>query len=451
MLNKKDPLIDAIQQVMQSNQADRDAVKAVNEKFGIQDRRVLPRERQGEWDAAYKTVLTEGVEALDEKSFAALAPPYDKATHKDKLVGAGVLKKHPTEPGKHVLAKEEKKMKGDDPCWDTHKMVGMKKGKGGKPVPKCVPVSEEGDPSKAIPGDTVTGGSSVTPVPKPKTQAPAEPRPVGQADQSRLKTMIQNIKEAKKAAMCEGSMKKTMGEFKRGKLHSGSKTGPIVKSRDQAIAIGMNNEETVNRTGKGDLPAGASASPKPQTVAGGKGDLPSGVTARTNPGISALNSPAPSIAPQSGPAGPNRGLGPKPAAPGSAPASQAPTRSLTVNNGNKPSTTQDMQRGAEQDKVGMKRQSAVAPQGAGAAGQQVGKPLPAKPPIPTAKPADAKVNGVKTAAKVKAIKKQPNARAAQRQGVATRPVRGNTAISRIAKMRADRQRNKNNDPAGPGN
>ena len=200
MLNKKDPLIDAIQQVMQSNQADRDAVKAVNEKFGIQDRRVLPHERQGEWDAAYKTVLTEGVEALDEKSFAALAPPYDKATHKDKLVGAGVLKKHPTEPGKHVLAKEEKKMKGDDPCWDTHEMVGMKKGKGGKEVPNCVPVSEEGDPSKAIPGDTVTGGSSVTKVP-PKPKATS----ITQDQKNALTNKIKSIKESKKAAMCESN------------------------------------------------------------------------------------------------------------------------------------------------------------------------------------------------------------------------------------------------------
>jgi hypothetical protein len=30
-----------------------------------------------------------------------------------------------------------------------------------------------------------------------------------------------------------------MGEFKRGKLHSGSKSGPKVKSRKQAIAIAM--------------------------------------------------------------------------------------------------------------------------------------------------------------------------------------------------------------------
>jgi len=32
---------------------------------------------------------------------------------------------------------------------------------------------------------------------------------------------------------------KVMGEFKRGTLHSGSKTGPKVKSRKQAQAIAM--------------------------------------------------------------------------------------------------------------------------------------------------------------------------------------------------------------------
>lgn len=32
---------------------------------------------------------------------------------------------------------------------------------------------------------------------------------------------------------------KVMGEFKRGKLHSGSKTGPKVKKRKQAVAIAL--------------------------------------------------------------------------------------------------------------------------------------------------------------------------------------------------------------------
>jgi hypothetical protein len=34
-------------------------------------------------------------------------------------------------------------------------------------------------------------------------------------------------------------MKPTMDEWKAGTLHSGSKTGPVVKSQKQAIAIGL--------------------------------------------------------------------------------------------------------------------------------------------------------------------------------------------------------------------
>jgi len=67
MLNKNDPLISAVQEVMKKNHTEREAVKLVNEKFGVHDRKALPHERQHEWDAAYKTVLTEGVKALDEK------------------------------------------------------------------------------------------------------------------------------------------------------------------------------------------------------------------------------------------------------------------------------------------------------------------------------------------------------------------------------------------------
>lgn len=37
----------------------------------------------------------------------------------------------------------------------------------------------------------------------------------------------------------EKKIGKVMHEFKEGKLHSGSKTGPKVKSRKQAIAIGI--------------------------------------------------------------------------------------------------------------------------------------------------------------------------------------------------------------------
>lgn len=35
-------------------------------------------------------------------------------------------------------------------------------------------------------------------------------------------------------------MREEMGKFKRGELHSGSKKGPVVKKRKQAVAIGLN-------------------------------------------------------------------------------------------------------------------------------------------------------------------------------------------------------------------
>lgn len=37
-------------------------------------------------------------------------------------------------------------------------------------------------------------------------------------------------------------IKKTMKEYKSGKLHSGSKTGPVVKNRKQAVAIALSEK-----------------------------------------------------------------------------------------------------------------------------------------------------------------------------------------------------------------
>ena len=37
----------------------------------------------------------------------------------------------------------------------------------------------------------------------------------------------------------DSKVEKVMGEYKRGTLHSGSKSGPVVKSRKQAIAIAL--------------------------------------------------------------------------------------------------------------------------------------------------------------------------------------------------------------------
>jgi len=41
--------------------------------------------------------------------------------------------------------------------------------------------------------------------------------------------------------------KLVMGEFKRRKLHSGSKTGPVVKNRKQAVAIMLSQTGQSNK------------------------------------------------------------------------------------------------------------------------------------------------------------------------------------------------------------
>ena len=45
-------------------------------------------------------------------------------------------------------------------------------------------------------------------------------------------------------------VKKVMGEFKRGTLHSGSKKGPKVKSRKQAVAIALSEQRRAKKRSK---------------------------------------------------------------------------------------------------------------------------------------------------------------------------------------------------------
>lgn len=132
MLNKNDPLIGAVQEVMKKNQAERNAAKLVNEKFGVHDRKALPHEKQGEWDAAYKAVLTEGLHPNQQK-LDVHEPEKDKLTAQDfKMLRA---KKKPmeeatngdtTSPSSMGIKKPDYAPAGTKPDYAVRKTVGPK-------------------------------------------------------------------------------------------------------------------------------------------------------------------------------------------------------------------------------------------------------------------------------------------------------------------------------------
>lgn len=49
----------------------------------------------------------------------------------------------------------------------------------------------------------------------------------------------------------QAKVRKVMGEYKRGTLHSGSARGPVVKSRKQAMAIAMSEAGKSRRSKRG--------------------------------------------------------------------------------------------------------------------------------------------------------------------------------------------------------
>jgi hypothetical protein len=100
---------------------------------------------------------------------------------------------------------------------------------------------------------TMKNGGPVKPAPanRPPNVAPPQPpvpvRMAGGSPQDRMMNQAQ-MRAAAQGGQPPGRMMakggaakvgKVMGEFKEGDLHSGSKSGPAVKSRKQAIAIGL--------------------------------------------------------------------------------------------------------------------------------------------------------------------------------------------------------------------
>jgi hypothetical protein len=116
----------------------------------------LKQQKEREALARQKSAVKEEAETLEELSSKTLSDYSDKAsddvhrldkegnTKKANRRFDGVVRASDkmTDAGKKLrgtpMKEEEKKMKGEDPCWKGYEMIG-KKMKNGKEVPNCVP------------------------------------------------------------------------------------------------------------------------------------------------------------------------------------------------------------------------------------------------------------------------------------------------------------------------
>ena len=62
-----------------------------------------------------------------------------------------------------------------------------------------------------------------------------------------VKKVAHKKKSSKKPVKGKAKIEKVLHEFKTGTLHSGSKRGPKVKSRKQAIAIALSEQRKANK------------------------------------------------------------------------------------------------------------------------------------------------------------------------------------------------------------
>ena len=113
-------------------QRKREGTTASGRDFG-HDYSLSDKQQKARRDAEFKAGMKkEEVEGIDEGKYSSSV----RATY------GGKTETFPKEIYKKKAKKVEVKEGDGDPCWDTHKQVGMKK-KGGKMVPNCVPKNEE--------------------------------------------------------------------------------------------------------------------------------------------------------------------------------------------------------------------------------------------------------------------------------------------------------------------
>ena len=116
----------------------RDAIQdAITNKSGKKSSG--PEDKHYEKDGKHAKAAKEKKGVIKKESFSVKSPViFSKPQEEvEETISEEMIEKHASAISKAHKKLQEKKGDGD-PCWDTHKQVGMKK-KGGKMVPNCVP------------------------------------------------------------------------------------------------------------------------------------------------------------------------------------------------------------------------------------------------------------------------------------------------------------------------
>ena len=230
---KRDALAESVKQVMLENEIRRQVEFTLNEQLGIHSKNALPHEHHAQYDAILKeaihNALSEGQWPKKNMIREEENPPY-------KGTGTGSNIFDPREGDFHIL----------DPQGRTVAVY-----------------NRENDAKRAVKG--FPEGHRVLPAknfsnfkeyqekkPKGAPKALEEKKIMSKSDIAALRPPEKKVDGGDLAALRAGKhlnekatesqkekVHKVMGEFKRKKLHSGSKEGPVVKSREQAVAIAL--------------------------------------------------------------------------------------------------------------------------------------------------------------------------------------------------------------------
>lgn len=204
---KNDPLVYSIKAVMEQNEHQRRVEALVNEHFGVQSKNNLPHELHSEYDAVFAQMMNE--EKEDEGGMSGSATQHKQAAIKAHLSIKAGKKSPELMEKKKMHERMYKRLTGKDISYPNSINEKVK-------MTKSQMANLDGDP-KFTANDL------------------AHLRAGTHKKKAAAGTLEEKASEEQKAKVA-----KVMGEFKKNKLHSGSKKGPTVTDRDQAIAIALN-------------------------------------------------------------------------------------------------------------------------------------------------------------------------------------------------------------------